>query len=210
MKTLKLFLFPFSFTHNHRIVFPKSFKRSKGFTLVEMLLTLAVMAFLLIAAFIIYPQVDLKMRVNNELSGYRSIIASIRSLYIYPPYAGLNNGLLRRGNFIPNNFTLPEGTNAIKNNWGGTINISGWGNNDAVPGGTFNRIRLVTTAIPQEACIPMAQGFFSYADQAYVAPTGQPPWSASYLVSSNDPAKIVQLCSAENTIGFTVAIFFKP
>lgn len=184
-------------------------KASKGFTLIELLLTLGVLAILLVAMFVVYPQVSTRIQVNREMAGYRAIAASIRTLCPRPPYTGLNGTLLRQAGLIPRSFDLPEGTNAIRNSWGSTINISAWGNNDAVAGGT-TRVRLVTTAVPKEACILMAQGVFEFADQAYEAPTGQAPWQPNYLVSRNDPALMAQLCAAENSNGFTFGVFFQP
>lgn len=177
--------------------------------MIELLLTLGVVAILLVAVFVVYPQVTTRIQVNREMAGYRAIAASIRTLYPRPPYTGLNGGLLRQAGLIPKSFDLPEGSNGIRNVWGSTVNISAWGSSDSVPGGT-TRVRLVTTGVPQEACILMAQGFFEFAEQAYVAPTGQPPWQPNYLVSRNDPALMAQLCAAENTNGFTMGIFFQP
>ena len=184
-------------------------RSSKGFTLIELLLTLGVVAMLLVGVFVVYPQVRTKLLVNQELAGYRAIVASLRVLYPRPPYTGMSSATLRAANLIPSTFELPEGSNAVRNVWGGTVNIVAWGDSDTVPGGA-SRVRLISASIPQEACIGMSQGFFEYADQAYVAPTGQAPWQPSYLVKSDDPALLAQLCSAENTGGFTLGIFFKP
>lgn len=72
------------------------------------------------------------------------------------------------------------------------MNIVAWGDSDTVPGGA-SRI----ASILQEACVGMSQGFFEYADQAYLAPTGQAPWQPSYLVKNDDPALLAKLCSAD-------------
>ncbi len=187
-------------------------KRSKGFTLIELLLTLGVIALLLVGVFVVYPQVATKIKVNRELVGYRTMAASIRTMYPRPPYRGLTATTLRTAGLVPDIFELPSNTASIRNLWGGTVQVTSWSSSDtsSTSGILQNRVRMLTTAVPQEACIQMAQGFFEFGERAYVAPTGQAPFQPNFLVYRNDPGLLAQLCAAENTNGFTIAVFFQP
>lgn len=55
--------------------------KSRGFSLVEILLVLGIIAILAIAAFILYPQVSRSMRINQEIAFANAATAHVRSIF---------------------------------------------------------------------------------------------------------------------------------
>lgn len=138
----------------------RTFNISKGFSLIEMLLVLGVLSVLLIAAFVIYPQVRLSQQTNIEISN----ILAIR--------ANMETTLGRIGNYtlisatdltqVANNARVfPEtmnngnySTSNITNVWGGSVNITPTtATNAGVAAGWAYVIR--SRDIPAEACVQM-------------------------------------------------------
>lgn len=74
------------------------FMKNKGFSLVELLLVLGVIAVILVGAFVVYPQVRDKHRATTEASNIITIQTSVRNIFAsrFGNYAGLGNG--RAGN----------------------------------------------------------------------------------------------------------------
>lgn len=65
----------------------------RGFSLVELLLVLGVLALLLVAAFVVYPQVRDRNQANQEATNVRAIQSNIRGLFWSKGrYAGVGNG----------------------------------------------------------------------------------------------------------------------
>lgn len=65
----------------------------RGFSLVELLLVLGVLALLLVAAFVVYPQVRDRNQANQEVSNLKAIQANVRGLFWSKGrYNGLGNG----------------------------------------------------------------------------------------------------------------------
>lgn len=76
----------------------------KGFSLIEMLLVLGVLAVLLIAAFVIYPKVRDQSQARNEATNILAIQTNVRNLYANKGgnYTGLGDGLGASDNGISN------------------------------------------------------------------------------------------------------------
>lgn len=56
----------------------------KGFSLIELLLVLGVLAILLIAAFVVYPQVRAQNLINKEIVGLNAAYAKLQNVYSGP------------------------------------------------------------------------------------------------------------------------------
>lgn len=75
--------------------------RNKGFSLLEILLVLAIAAAIVIAAFIIYPKVTAEKTADSEAKRVMSIVAASKSLYASKAnYAGLTFDVLKNADLI--------------------------------------------------------------------------------------------------------------
>ena len=59
----------------------KDRKSKKGFSLLELLLTLGVIAGIIIAAFIVFPKVQASQKIDKESRNITAIQAGVKSLY---------------------------------------------------------------------------------------------------------------------------------
>lgn len=75
---------------------PFSRSKQQGFTLVELLLVLGVLALIAITAFIIYPSVQAGTQANSEAANVTTITASVKNLF---GSAGNYSGLAAAGSF---------------------------------------------------------------------------------------------------------------
>lgn len=72
-------------------MFSSARHRSQGFSLIELLLVLGVLALLLVAMFVVYPSVRTEMRVGKEVSYITGAIAKFQSTFPNNRYAGVQN-----------------------------------------------------------------------------------------------------------------------
>lgn len=95
----------------------------KGFSLLELLLTLGIIAGLIVAAFIVYPKVQAYRNVKIEASNISTLKAEISSLYSSTigsmPNSYSLNSVLINAKVIPENMII--GGNKIRNTWGGDV-----------------------------------------------------------------------------------------
>lgn len=166
-------------------------QKQQGFSLVELLLVLGVIALIAIAAFIIYPSVQAGTQANTESSNITSVVAGTKNLYgSRGTYGGVNNDTLRNARIFPStmvggNFTAGE----AKSVWGNDVTVA--------PQGTpATRFSILYADIPTEACIKFVSGVAanfdtvgaSIADATGAAPTIKASGAAP------DPAGIVTAC----------------
>ncbi len=138
-----------------------SFNRNnaKGFSLIELLLVLGVLAILLVAAFVVYPQVRDRNQANTEVSNLTSTKANINNLYASKGgnYTGLTTDIANQARVFPasmNNNTFDAGQE-ITTAWGGGVQL-GVTNS---PAGGANRAFTVTYAtVPQGVCLGLVSG----------------------------------------------------
>lgn len=77
-------------------------KIKNGFSLIEMLLVLGVLAVLLIAAFVVYPKVRANVIAEKEVKNIAMIQAGISNLYKgQSSFQSLNNTLLVNAKIVP-------------------------------------------------------------------------------------------------------------
>lgn len=131
----------------------------KGFSLLELLLVLGIIAALIVGAFIIYPKVQTSVQTNRELKNLAAIKANIDSLYTgKSDYTGLNTVSLAQANVFPDDMTS-KGNSSIssggrliylpKNVWGGDVTVSMYN--------TVNYYQITYMNVPIESCIKLAQ-----------------------------------------------------
>jgi hypothetical protein len=181
----------------------------KGFSLIDLLLVLGVLAVLLVAAFVVYPQVRDRNQANNEASNVRTIQSNIRGLFwSRGRYAGVGNGrgaaagpdkgIANAARVFP--ATMNNGDYSrdadVTSSWGGLVWV--W-QRPAVtlPSGSYPAARtfgLLYEAVPSSVCVPfvsaVASGFVG------IAVNSQEVLTAEGL----DINRLTESCGADTTV----------
>ncbi|WP_413499874.1 type 4 pilus major pilin [Buttiauxella gaviniae] len=99
----------------------KNKKRNIGFSLLEMLLVLAVSAVIVIAAFMIYPKISASQKIDNDTKLLSVINSGIKSIYTSTAnYDGLSVKTAIDAHIIPDD-NVEDGL--IWNSWGANVQI---------------------------------------------------------------------------------------
>ncbi|EIC2930321.1 prepilin-type N-terminal cleavage/methylation domain-containing protein, partial [Salmonella enterica] len=101
-------------------------KSKKGFSLLELLLVLGIIAALVVAAFIVYPKVQASQRAQAESNNIATIQAGVKALYTSASsFTGLTNTVAVQAKIFPDNMLSGTG-NAAKpiNTFKGNVTLA--------------------------------------------------------------------------------------
>jgi len=88
-------------------------KSRKGFSLLELLLVLGIIAALVVAAFIVYPKVQASQRAQAESNNIATIQAGVKALYTSASsFTGLTNTVAVQAKIFPDNMLSGSGSSA--------------------------------------------------------------------------------------------------
>ncbi|SSF10025.1 type 4 pilus major pilin [Klebsiella pneumoniae] len=146
----------------------KNSKSKKGFSLLELLLVLGIVAALIVASFIVYPKVRDARYVDIEAKHIGQIYASVRNVYAgKPDYSGLATTAVA----IPAQF-FPDDMLSKKTTWG----ISSWGGyvvvdaNDVSPSGlAASSFTISYSDVPDSVCIRLITAVDSAFYNIYIS-----------------------------------------
>lgn len=131
-----------------------------GFSLIELLLVLGVLAILLIAAFVVYPQVRDRNQINQELTNLTAIKANVSSLYASRRnYESLNTGIANQARVFPSSINGGDYRDGagLTPSWGGSIGIGPYP--VAIGGYGANGTYMISyTDVPQSVCLGFLSG----------------------------------------------------
>lgn len=103
----------------------KTIKNEKGFSLLELLLSLAIISALIVAAFIVYPRVKASNEVNQETKNLSAIYAASRELFSSSSdYSKWSLNILVKAKALPDNMIFSESTSEYRNAWGRNVKYS--------------------------------------------------------------------------------------
>ncbi|AZV12443.1 MULTISPECIES: type 4 pilus major pilin [Salmonella] len=96
-------------------------KNNRGFSLLEIILVLAIAAVLIIGVFMVYPKVSSSSKVNNDTQLLSTLKAGIHSIWgSTNNFNGLSVDSVIKANLVPEDY-LEDGE--IQNNWGANVLI---------------------------------------------------------------------------------------
>lgn len=152
----------------------------KGFSLIEMLLVIGVLAVLLIGAFVVYPRVKNSINISNESKNLTLISAGLINYFEskggdYSSLSGSGgNAFANRARIIParmnnGNYDSTE----IKNTWGGDVLIGA--SNFAHTGyGAGRNFFIRYQKVPSEACVGLISEVASLFTNIQIEGIGSP------------------------------------
>lgn len=135
--------------------------KRRGFSLIELLLVLGVLALLLVAAFVVYPQVSHANRVNKELSNLSNIQANMRSMFATVGTAYTKIPSATATATLNSARIFPSGMNGgiytgsdIKHAWSGGVTLHATTASHAgLPAGRAFTINYLE--VPSQACVDL-------------------------------------------------------
>ena len=129
-----------------------------GFSLIELLLVLAILAALAVAAFIVYPRVQAGRNASYEAQVLSSAQAGVKALFTTNNYRNINKAAAFNAEIFPANMNLSA--TSIKNQWDGEVDVTpSTAAGAAVTGAGTTPIRyfrIVYPNVPADVCIRLA------------------------------------------------------
>ena len=171
--------------------------KAKGFSLIELLLVLGVLAILLVTAFVVYPQVRDRNQANAEVSNLTALKANITNLYASKGgnYTGLTTAVANQARAFPSSMNGGTYTASapVTSSWGNTVAVD-------VGSGTPPRTFTVTyNNVPAGVCLGLVSGAAGNFQDITVGSTDVMPGTPG----SFDPALAAQHCANGATVVFT-------
>lgn len=103
----------------------KKIGNEKGFSLLELLLSLAIISALIVAAFIVYPRIKASNEVNQETKNLSAIYAASKELFSSSPdYSKWSLSVLVKAKALPDNMIISESASEFRNTWGRNVRYS--------------------------------------------------------------------------------------
>lgn len=125
-------------------------KNSKGFSLLELMLVLGIIAALVVSAFIVYPKVQDSRKASTEANNISSLYAGVKSLYTgSSSYKGLDNTMAYKAKLFPDNLIVGNGTDFV-HSYSGHVSVSSSSNTSS--GQDDSGFTIKYTLLPSAAC----------------------------------------------------------
>lgn len=167
---------------------PAPKKHTLGFSLIELLLVLGVLAILLTAAFVVYPKVRDDSLTGRVVNNSVATAANVTHLF-HHSYSGLTNTTAINARLVPERMVLDRSSSALASEWGGNVTVSSAGLNN-------KGWRMVYEDVPSSICTQMATRLSAHFTS--VAINGQVIKDSSSPTA--DPGVVALACEEANVV----------
>ena len=164
--------------------------KQQGFTLIELVLVLGVIALIAIAAFLVYPSVVAGTQANTESTDVTAITACVKTLYgSTGSYTGLSTTTAIQGHCPPSTM--------VAGNYGSTTMNSVWGQLVNVAVNTNPVLFDITYSnVPTAACLKFVADIGSNFDKVVIGSTTVKDTIAGDTQVPFSPANVITGCTA--------------
>lgn len=185
-----------------KVVLKKNKKSKKGFSLLELLLVLGIIAALVVAAFIVYPKVQASQRAQAESNNIATIQAGVKSLYTSSSsFTGLSNSVAVQAKIFPDNMLSGSGSSATPiNAFKGSVTLAAA--NTGPSGAEGSSFTITYNNVPAAECTKIITAAAGNFYTAGVGTEGSVKGAGEVL----DVAKATAQCQTggnDNTLIFT-------
>lgn len=152
--------------------------RNQGFSLIEMLLVLGVLAVLLIGAFVVYPKVKAQNQANEMATHMTMIKANVQKSFLsQASYKGLDTTTANKARSFPesmNGGDFAIGHSGIRSPWGGIVYVDGINAVTPTPNGNipvYRSFYIRLADIPSDICMPLLSSVAGHYESIKVGTT---------------------------------------
>lgn len=179
----------------------------KGFSLIELLLVLAIIAALAVAAFIIYPKVQAGRAATNEAAILSTFQASMKSLFTTGDYSSVKTSVTAQANMWPTSMaTAGSGGTTVTNEWGGAVVVQP-SDNTGTASATVPASYFVVTypAVPFDVCQKLLPDLIANWPLVKTDQSANPVQNLlANPQAPYDPSKVVTACGAGGPVQLTL------
>lgn len=132
----------------------------KGYSLLELVLVLGIIAALIVGAFIVYPKVSSSIKVNKEIKNMTFLVNGLVNLYKgKPDLLGISTSVALNAKLVPNDMIIPGNPVSLRNTWGGIVSIGASGSGTGT-GTLWHSLNINESYIPSDDCVKFSKAIY--------------------------------------------------
>lgn len=132
----------------------------KGYSLLELVLVLGIIAALIVGAFIVYPKVSSSMKVNKEIKNMTFVINGLVNLYNgKSDLTGISTIVAINAKLVPNDMIIPGNSVSLRNTWGGIVSIGASGSGTGTST-LWHSLNVNESYIPSADCVKFGKAIY--------------------------------------------------
>lgn len=132
----------------------QTFKKRRGFSLLEITLALAIAITIAAGGFTVYKKAQSSQRAEREARNIATIKAGVKSLYGGKSnYEGLVNQVAIEAHIIPDNMLVPGSMRQIVSSYGGQVTV--YASDYGITKGPNSSFTIIYAGVPDEDCVKL-------------------------------------------------------